>query len=519
MLTPGEEDKIMKNHQSVPLNHEAGRKSIEDMSAEEVDEELRLRGVTPLHSLPERLSLLIWGRGDSPGEPSELATGLKCIAGGETEEQRKDKEVFESSLKELSAAVADHRIRHTTELLTRLDRKIVLVSPSQKSATRLLLVYAQWIDFCPAYLERVEEAASRFRRQHGGFLSRSQVARLMVIEGLAHLHRENYDYAITHFNYAMQVASSDQDIELAAISQYNLARCYWKKGQYRSSLDYIPVAKEMYRKLGRTSSIAVVGMLEGWLLLLLGRVEEAERLIARAKDVLIETDDYINQGNVLSFYGRLEKYRGNFDEALNYFYKALEAYQQGDPAHRNIARTHANIALAYHLKARDVDAPRDLYLRALKHLDDAERVSSVGTDSYRRGLGRVRLARALLLSNIGKSLRAKSEAEEAYSLGFEKGDEILMGKARRIQWKFAESVTEEIRFAEEACYHSLRTDNRRLQARAFVCRFRSLLKYPKSSLREIQKYRDEAYDRLTSEELRQPYWQKALSLPDDTAYR
>jgi hypothetical protein len=106
---------------------------------------------------------------------------------------------------------------------------------------------------------------------------------------------------------------------------------------------------------------------------------------------------------------------------------------------------------------------------------------------------------------------AKAEARQAYLLGKEKGDRIVQAKALRILCKMETSPVKAIALAEEAIEAAFQTDHRRLQARASLCLVESLLKREKPDSEKIQEQIQNARDCLTSEQLSQADWQKALS--------
>jgi len=343
--------------------------------------------------------------------------------------------------------------------------------------------------------------------------TRIETAHLKAVEGFLSVHYENHEIAITYFTDAIQTALQCGETELAASSQTQLVRCKWKQGKYRDALEHIPIAKELYARLQRPKTVAVIEMLEYWLMFLLGRIEHAEAMqrLQQVEEILSTTDDYISQGNLLSFRGRLLKEKGDYVRALQYFHEALIMYRKADPEgkHRNVMRTRTNIALGYYGKASQVCASF-LCSKGLDQLEE-ERLLSIGTDSYTRESGRARLARALLFYRMEKIPLAKAEARQAYLLGKEKGDRIVQAKALRILCKMETSPVKAIALAEEAIEAAFQTDHRRLQARASLCLVESLLKREKPDSEKIQEQIQNARDCLTSEQLSQADWQKALS--------
>jgi tetratricopeptide (TPR) repeat protein len=492
-----------KKRKSLSGRDEIDVDELSQMPAAEVERRMRELGLEPARELPAELAAL---RTPSIEQCKRVTLVFRCIAGG-------GNGMANDYLQEFLGGIQEHRIKQAIALLAQLDRGIVLVSPSQKNSTLILYYFAQFMDLVSGYLPRVEATMSRFRHNSEVSFTRIQTAHLKAVEGFLSVHYENYEIAITYFTDAIQTALECGETELAASSQTQLVRCKWKQGKYRDALEHIPIAKELYARLQRPKTVAVIEMLEYWLMFLLGRIEQAEAMqrLQQVEEILSTTDDYISQGNLLSFRGRLQKEKGDYVRALQYFHEALIMYRKADPdgKHRNVMRTRTNIALGYYGKASQVCASF-LCSKGLDQLEE-ERLLSIGTDSYNRESGRARLARALLFYRMEKIPLAKAEARQAYLLGKEKGDRIVQAKALRILCKMETSPVKAIALAEEAIEAAFQTDHRRLQARASLCLVESLLKREKPDSEKIQEQIQNARDCLTSEQLSQADWQKALS--------
>ena len=186
---------------------------------------------------------------------------------------------------------------------------------------------------------------------------------------------------------------------------------------------------------------------ESWLLFQKGRTKDALKLLSEADAVLRETDDYITRGNIQSSYGRMYRREGRYELALRHFSQAIVEYGKRDPEHRNLARSLANMGyverlIALQLRKRiDADAAQkrrsgpDLRReyeamrgQALAHLDRATEIYHI--HSNHRGAGTVCVNRGHLHLDSGDLQQAEKEARQAYLLGEEKHDYILMARAR-----------------------------------------------------------------------------------------
>jgi tetratricopeptide (TPR) repeat protein len=116
--------------------------------------------------------------------------------------------------------------------------------------------------------------------------------------------------------------------------------------------------------------------------------------------------------------------------------------------------------------------------QALEHLDRASGIYRLHANH--RGAGPVCVNRGHLHLDSGDLQRAEEEARQAYTLGDEKQDFILMARARLLECMVENSKLEEgiedpawvahlaLESAREAVEFSRRTENRRLQARALI---------------------------------------------------
>ena len=198
---------------------------------------------------------------------------------------------------------------------------------------------------------------------------------------------------------------------------------------------------------------------------------------------------------------------GEYANALEHFDRAVAIYSGGDPTHANLARTLVNAAYVKRLLAlqlrRRIDARthktkqeraaehghsgdlRSRYLQlchqAIAQLGQAREIYAL--HSLTSGLGSVILNTGYLHLDKGDIDRASLEGVEAYRLGYEKNDHILMARARILQAsienaRIEEQLVEEEDIAihaetarkhcEEALELARHTQNRRLLASAHI---------------------------------------------------
>jgi tetratricopeptide (TPR) repeat protein len=301
-----------------------------------------------------------------------------------------------------------------------------------------------------------------------------------------------------------------RDKQVISIANFWVGRCLRRHGRYEDALGYVAKARELALRLNYPKMAAVMQVLEGWIAFQEGQPENAAKILGEAEEVLAETDDYITRGNISSAHGRIARRQGNYDQALSRFGKAIEEYGKRDPSHRSLARSFVNIAfvkrlLALQLRNRiDVEASRlrkkrtrgapptpssklhrreqlkSLREEAFEHLTKAREIYDRYDDH--RGKGNVYITYGYLYLDNGELDRASSVAATAFSLGEEKKDSMLKGRARILQCavecaKFEEQIEEGSsgsssqlagEYAREALESVKQTQNRRLIAKAHI---------------------------------------------------
>jgi tetratricopeptide (TPR) repeat protein len=205
---------------------------------------------------------------------------------------------------------------------------------------------------------------------------------------------------------------------------------------------------------------------------------------------------------------------GEYAKALEHFDRAISIYSVGNPNHRNLARVLVNAAhvkrlLALQLRKR-IDARsrkpnqlrgaglnaapqtgpvslraryQQLYQEAMFQLQRAREIYLL--HGHSGGLGAVIVNSGYLHLDGGDIDRAAREALEAYRIGHEKNDQILMARARVLQTatenaRIEEQLGEDVdialhanharQFSEEALALAKHTQNRRLIAAAHIAR-------------------------------------------------
>ncbi len=386
-------------------------------------------------------------------------------------------QIEESFLAELQAHVAAREIERGLACLASHQKIIAGIDPSQGNAARLLVLLAIWSDIGFAASPSVKDLLSRFDAHSRSRLPIVDFVCLRMAQGMVAMADEAMDAAIPHFDFVLSLPEELDNQFLLAIAYYWKGRCLRRRGDYDEAVIYTRQGRDLALELGHPRMAAVMQVLESWLLFQQGKWKEAVRLSEAAETALGQTDDYVTLGNIQSFYGRMARREGRFDQAIDMFSSAIEHYRKRDPRHPNLARSLANMALAkrgiaLQLQRRvDLDAQRQrktssraatgsssrpagltartdhrrqltqLRREALEHLEAAREIYRQRPTHH--GLGTVYINAAYIHLDGGDFQRAEEESASAYKLAAEKHDYILMGRARILQCMIENAKVEE----------------------------------------------------------------------------
>jgi tetratricopeptide (TPR) repeat protein len=419
-------------------------------------------------------------------------------------------EVPRKLLQELKHNLAMRHVSSGIELLETHTYLFSIIDPDQRNAAAFVGCVAQWVDIGYGEPGLIEQLLARIPKEKRGRLPVNEYLQLRMAEGLLALLRDHPDEALRQFEIVLSMQEEIEDKEMVAIAHFWNARCHRKKGEYDEALKRAGVGRELAQSLGFPKMAAVMRVLESWLLFQKGQYREAARILDQAEAALRSSDDHITLGNIYSAHGRMVRRQGHYQEALKYFSRAIEHFQKRNPQHRNLARTLTNIAYVQRLVAlqmgKQLDAERErrqgarastsrgqkqsqlrqheeLRSSAFANLDLAEKIYE--HHNHHHGIGSVLENRGLLYLDVGDLDNAGVQAAQAYELGKQVNDSILMARSRLLQcevengkleeeieggthsWEHAQAARDYAREAVEAAKH---TQNHRLLARAYIWR-------------------------------------------------
>jgi tetratricopeptide (TPR) repeat protein len=415
-------------------------------------------------------------------------------------------------VQDLERALSLRRVSDGIAMLDEAEVSWSQVLVTDPHATELLLLIAQWTDVGYRDYHLLDALLAKFPVECRRKLSFEDYLRLRMVEGFRALSAEDVDNAIEILDFVLRAESEMAGEHLMTLAHFWKARAHRKKGEYEMGLKQIVRARELAERSCENAIFkSVIQIHESWFIFQSGLRKEALRLLCDAEAVLKQTDHYLARGNIESARGRIVRRSGEYAKALEHFDRAISIYSEGNSTHRNLARALVNAAyvkrlLALQLRKR-IDAQslnpsrngsesssafRSPALRARYQqlCDDAFAQLRRAREIYELhgltgGLGAVIVNCGYLHLDGGDIDRAASEALEAYRIGHDKNDQILMARARVLQAatenaKVEEQVGEEVdialhanhakQFSEEALTLAKHTQNRRLLAAAYISR-------------------------------------------------
>lgn len=419
-------------------------------------------------------------------------------------------------VEELSHALSLRRVADGIAMLDKAEGAWAELSACQPNATELLVLIAQWVDVGYRDYHLLDRLLLNFPIESRRRLLLEAYLRLRMVEGFRALSAEEMDTAIEILDFVLRTEPGTIDGHLLTVAHFWKGRAHRKKGEYELAFREIACARERAQKSHEDAAFtAVIQIHESWLLFQKGLTKEALRLLGHAENTLKNTDHYLALGNIESARGRMVRRSGEYAKALDHFERAIAIYSAGNPNHRNLARALVNSAyvkrlLALQLRKRiDARAPQpgqrrdehkfpavptaaasSLRSRYQQLCDEAisqlRRAREIYTaQGHSGGLGAVTVNSGYLHLDGGDIDAAAREALEAYRLGNEKNDQILMARARILQAatenaKIEEQLGEEVdtalhanhakQFGDEALTLAKHTQNRRLLAAAYIAR-------------------------------------------------
>lgn len=400
-------------------------------------------------------------------------------------------------LDHLEEALIQRNVSRGFSLLDAHSNLLEQLDPETPEALRFLLLRAQWADLGHGDVRLVANSHARFTRLEIARITFLDFLKLRLAEAFIFLSMENLDECISSLDLILRAGSDVLCPHLRFVAHFWKARAHRKKGEYENSLLHIVAARTTAENIGATKLVAVVKIHESWLIFQKGERRRALQLLDEAEKELQPTGHALSLGNIESARGRFVRRSGEYVAALTHFERAIAIYSSTFSHHPNYARALVNAAYVKRLMALDMQtkmhkgsakgAVHSRYQRIIKEaIELLERAGTIyALHRHQSGTGSVLVNAGHLHLERGDIDRAAKEAENAYALGCEKNDPILMARSRilhaAVELARADEEMEEhsgpaqhadlaVRHADDAIEIATHTQNKRLLAEAYILR-------------------------------------------------
>ena len=293
---------------------------------------------------------------------------------------------------------------------------------------------------------------------------------LRMAEAFRELASGECDACIEALDFVLKSLNDLGESPHLALAHFWKGRAHRKKGEYEAALSHIVQAREMAQAQSDRMFTAIIQVQESWLLFQKGMTREALQILSNAESVLKTTDHYVAMGNIESARGRIVRRLGEYTKALEHFTRAMELYSRRDLNHLNLARTLVNAAYVRRLLALQIRKRIDRQTQKGRSRPGASKTAAISSESlrlryqelsqqalenlnrareiydlhrYGDGIGKVTLNLGNLHLDRGDIDKASLEAAEAYRIGQEQGDKILMARARILESSIENAHVEE----------------------------------------------------------------------------
>lgn len=413
---------------------------------------------------------------------------------------------------DLAVALRLCHMKEGFRLLADAEKEIGKLGANTPYGPRILLLLAQWVDVGYQDHRLIEKLLERFPQNCRATMPVEGYLQVSMAAAFCDLAAGQLDSAVDRLDLVLRTFHDFPNASQEALAHFWKGRAHRKKGEYEASLKHIVKARQMAQADRDEMFTAAIQIQESWLLFQKGLSREAVKILDRAEAVLTTTDHFVALGNIESARGRIVRRSGEYAKALERFSRAVEIYSRRDPDHVNVARTLVNGAyvrrlLALQLRKRIDNQARTGRSRSMaSNSRSSERESPISryqrlwkeaVDSLNRareiyelhahfdGIGKVLVNLAYLHLDRGDIEHAWTEAMEAYEIGQNQDDHILMARARILETAIENAHVEEQtgedvdvavhanharQCSEEALTLAEATQNRRLRAGACIAR-------------------------------------------------
>ena len=368
-------------------------------------------------------------------------------------------EISDTVIERLREAIISWRTEEGDEWFQTYHDELIAVGSDQRNAAALVGYLAQWLDGNKGALSIVKHLIASFPPQTLAGLPVRDYIYLKLAEGLVAVAERADDVAVTHLDVVTSLGERGLAQELLALAYYGKGRSLWRQGKCHAALANTMKGRELATRLGYQRMAAVIGVLESRLYIEQNKLRQAAALLEVAEKALQQTRDTVTIARICLEKAMIAQREGRYDQGLSLCAKAVLLFRERDPFRPELGRAlvataHAKEMIARHLATRiDADvaehraagsndasngASTKLFRRRLEQLRAEAFLALTQAEEVCQGqdeiwLAMVRIIRGFLFLDMGELEAAETEAADAYNLGVEGNNNVLMSRARILQ--------------------------------------------------------------------------------------
>lgn len=252
----------------------------------------------------------------------------------------------------------------------------------------------------------VDDAIEDLKKEVERVEDKKREAGARVKLGSARALKGDLEEAEKEFEEALEIYMEEGSTQGEATCYGNLGIIWGMKGDYTRAKDYYSRALEIHRREGKRLeqgkdyyNLAQVNQA-------LEETEEAAQALDKAEEIFSEHDQE-NLAAVYSSRGALEFQREEYEEAIEYFKKAGDVYEELEDR-ESLPMAYLNLASALQAKTRLKEA-EEAYHKALSLFQEQ------GKDPTKPSLGLFEIHSIYAMSEFNQGEEYREELEKAYS--------------------------------------------------------------------------------------------------------
>jgi tetratricopeptide (TPR) repeat protein len=257
----------------------------------------------------------------------------------------------------------------------------------------------------------------------GNRLAKEKFLSLLLYISQASITNGEFIAAIDINQKIILLTAEDKNMmDLHANAHLLVGEIYSRQANWRDGFIFINKALEIFSSVNDVKGIAKCENLLGTIHGDLGDIKSAIENFESALEKSNEEPNHIEKGKIEINLGIVSTIKGLFDEALNYFKRALINYEKvGDK--KRIAEIHQNIGMVYSKKGD--------YKYAINEFDES--LSYAIEANYLQNIGIVYLSKAFAYSKMNDFSLANAFADKSMEVAHKLNDKLTIAEVYKIK--------------------------------------------------------------------------------------